>query len=486
VNAPLRRLSVVVFALFAMLLASTTWVQFVRADELNADPRNSRTLLREVGRERGPIVVDGTPVAQSKKDDDDDVYEFQRTYPQARLYAHVTGFYSVFFGATGLEQATGDLLSGTADQLFYRRVSDLLTGAEPQGAVVETTLVPAVQEAAAAALGRQRGAVVALDPGTGEVLAMVSSPDFDPNTLASHDRKEATAAREALLEDPARPLENRAVAGRLYPPGSVFKLVTAAAALESGRFDEKSVLPGPAQLDLPQTNVSLPNSGGRACGANDQVSLTDALRISCNTAFGALGLQLGDDTIRKQAQSFGFGQELRVPLRVTPSTVPQDMNEPQTAQAAIGQFDVRVTPLQMAMVSAGIANGGVVMRPTLVRAVRSQDLETIEEARPTELSQAVSADTAAALTRMMTTVVDDGTGRAARISGVAVAGKTGTAQHAEGRAPHAWFTAFAPVQDPRVAVAVVVEDGGDAGDQASGGRTAAPIARAVIEAVLEQ
>lgn len=483
-NAPLRRLAVVVFALFSMLLAATTWIQFVRADQLNADGRNSRTLLRELGRERGPIVVDGTPVAQSVQDSDDDVYEFQRTYSDARLYAHTTGFYSVFFGSSGLEQAAGDLLSGTADQLFYRRISDLLTGAEPRGAVVETTLAPAVQQAATRALAGQRGAVVALDPSTGDILAMVSSPDFDPTTLASHDRQEATTARQALLDDPARPLENRAISGRLYPPGSVFKLVTAAAALESGQFDESSVVPGPAELDLPQTTANLPNSGGRPCGPDDRVSLTDALRISCNTAFGSVGLQLGDDALREQAQAFGFGQELRVPLPVTPSTLPEDMNQPQTAQAAIGQFDVRVTPLQIAMISAGIANGGTVMRPTLVRAVRSQDLETIEESEPSELSRAVSPETAATLTRMMTTVVTDGTGRAAQIPGVSVAGKTGTAQHAEGRPPHAWFTAFAPVENPRVAVAVVVEEGGNAGDQASGGRTAAPIARAVIEAVL--
>lgn len=485
-NTPLRRLAIVVFALFGMLLASTTWIQFVRADELNADGRNSRTLLRELGRERGPIVVAGTPVAQSVADSDDDVYEFQRQYAEGPLYAHVTGYYSVFFGATGLEQAASDLLAGTADQLFYRRISDLLTGAQPRGAVVETTIAPDVQRAATDALGNQRGAVVALDPTTGEILALVSSPDFDPNVLASQDREQAVQAREALLDDPARPLENRAVSGRLYPPGSVFKLVTAAAALESGQFDENSVVPGPAELDLPQTTVNLPNSGGRACGANDQVSLTDAMRISCNTAFGAIGLQLGADAVREQAEAFGFGQDLRIPLRVTPSGVPQDMNAPQTAQAAIGQYDVRVTPLQIAMVSAGIANRGVVMEPTLVRAVRSQDLETIEESRPTELSRAVSEDTAAALTRMMTTVVADGTGRAAQLPGVAVAGKTGTAQHAEGRPPHAWFTAFAPADNPRVAVAVVVEDGGDAGDQASGGRTAAPIARAVIEAVLAQ
>lgn len=483
-NTPLRRLSVVVAAFFAMLLAASTWIQFVRADDLNADPRNSRTLLRELGRERGPIVVAGDPVAESVPDDDQDAFEYQRRYPAGELYAHLTGYYSVYFGATGLEAAAGDLLSGSADQLFYRRLSDLLTGAEPRGAVVETTVVPAVQQAAAEALGDQRGAVVALDPRTGDVLAMVSSPDFDPNALASHDRETAVGTRQALLDDPARPLENRAISGRLYPPGSVFKLVTAAAALESGRYDENSVVPGPAELDLPQTTVTLPNAGGGACGPDDEVSLTDAMRQSCNTAFGAIGLDLGGEALRDQAEAFGFGQDLRIPLRVTPSSVPEELNAPQTAQSAIGQYDVRVTPLQMAMVAAAIGNGGVVMEPQLISSVRSAELEVIDEPQPTELGRAVSAETAAALTRMMTTVVTDGTGRAAQIDGVDVAGKTGTAQHAPGAAPHAWFTAFAPAQDPTVAVAVVVEEGGEAGSEASGGRTAAPIARAVIEAVL--
>jgi peptidoglycan glycosyltransferase len=486
VNAPLRRLAIVVFARFSTLLASTTWIQFVQADQLNADGRNSRTLLREAGQERGPIVVAGDPVAKSEPDGDDDVYEYQRTYPQPRLYSHVTGYYSVFFGATGLEAAANDLLSGTADTLFYRRISDLLTGSEPQGAVVETTIDPAAQQAATEALGDQRGAVVALNPKTGDVLALVSSPDFDPNALASQNREEATAVRQQLLDDPARPLENRAIAGRLYPPGSVFKLVTASAALESGKYTEDSVLPGPAELDLPQTSVGLPNSGGHACGANEQVSLTDALRISCNTAFGSIGLDLGGDALREQAQKYGFGQDIRIPMRVTPSTVPAGMNAPQSAQAAIGQYDVRVTPLQVAMVTAGIANGGVVMQPTVVKAVRSQDLETIDEPEPTELSRAVSPETAAALTRMMITVVQDGTGTAAQIPGVSVAGKSGTAQHGEGKAPHAWFTAFAPTEDPQIAVAVVVEEGGNAGSQASGGRTAAPIAKAVIQAVIGQ
>jgi peptidoglycan glycosyltransferase len=482
-NAPLRKLATVVTVMFAALLISATWIQVVSADALGAKPGNARTLYKEFGRERGPLLVAGAPVAESVPVDD--VYAYQRTYADGPLYAPVTGFYSILYGTTWMEDAANDLLAGTADQLFYRRITDLLTGRQPQGASVELTVNPAAQKAAYDTLGDQRGAVVALNPRTGEVLALVSKPSYDPNALAGHSGAEVTAAREALLADSTRPLENRAVAGRLYPPGSVFKLVTAAAALESSDYTPDSMLPGPAELDLPETTVTLPTSGGRSCGPNDMVSLTDALRISCNTAFGYLGIQLGDEALREQAARFGFGQDLSIPIRVTPSSVPAEMNAPQTAQAAIGQYDVRATPLQIAMVSAGIANGGVVMRPNLVKVVRGGEaLEVIDRPSPEQLSRAVGEETAREMTQMMIEVVANGTGTRAQIDGVTVAGKTGTAQQGEGQSPHAWFTSFAPAEDPTVAVAVVVEDGGDAGDQASGGRVAAPIAKAVMEAVL--
>ncbi len=485
-NAPLRRLGTVVGALFAMLLVAATYVQHVDAADLQADGRNSRTTVAELGRDRGPITAGDEAIATSTPVDDQ--YRYQRAYPEGRLYAHVTGAYSVVTGPTGLEAAADEFLAGTSDALFYRRLSDLLTGREPAGAVVETTIDPELQRVAAQALGDQRGAVVALDPSTGEVLAMVSSPTYDPGDLAGHDADAVTAARGQLLDDPARPLDNRAIASRLYPPGSVFKLVTAAAALETGAATPATVLPGPAVLDLPQTDAGLRNSNERACGDGDQVTLADAMRISCNTAFASLGMTMGPQALQDTAAGFGFGvdRELRIPLRVTDSTVPQEMNPPQLAQASIGQFDVRVTPLQVAMVSAGIANGGVVVQPQLVRSVRGEDLEVLSAPGATELGRAVSQETAAALTEMMVGVVQDGTGRAAQIEGVPVAGKTGTAQHAEGRPPHAWFTAFAPADDPRIAIAVVVEDGGSAGDEASGGRTAAPVAREVIRAHLER
>jgi penicillin-binding protein A len=484
VNAPLRRLAVVVALLFASLLLSATYVQFVSAPELNARTDNRRTQFKEFGRDRGPILVDGRPIAQSVEVDDP--YTYQRKYTSAQMYSAVTGFYSIVYKPTGMEAATNDLLNGTADQLFYRRLSDLFTGREPQGASVELTIDPAVQKAAWDALGNQKGAVVALDPKTGAILAMVSKPGYDPNALAGHDVAKVTKAWDGLLDDADRPLDNRAIAGRLYPPGSVFKIVTAAAALEGG-YTPDTLVDGPASLDLPQTSASLPNDFAGACGPNNKVSLLDALRISCNTAFGSIGLEIGDDAIRAQAEKFGFGKALDVPLTVTPSSFPADPNPPQTAQSAIGQFDVRVSPLQIAMVSAGVANGGVVMRPQLVKDVLSANgVDVIQRPQPERFSDAVSGQVAADLTRMMVAVVDDGTGKRAQIPGVQVAGKTGTAQQGEGRPPNAWFTAFAPADDPKVAIAVVVEDGGALGDAASGGRVAAPIAKQVIEAVLNR
>ncbi len=484
-NAPLRRLSVVVSVLFLTLFASATSIQFVQASSLNERPGNARTVYKQYSRERGPIVAGNAVLATSKPVDD--VYRYVRTYPGGALYAPVTGYYGTVFGsATGIEAAEGPYLNGTADQLFYRRISDLLTGRQPKGASVDVTIDPAAQQAAWRALGNQRGAVVALDPKTGAILAMVSKPSYDPNALSSHSRAKADRAYRRLLRDPARPLDNRAIAGRQYPPGSTFKIVTSAAALSSAQYTTDTLLPGPAELPLPQTRITLPNDSRQPCGPNDQVRLLDALRISCNTAFGSLGMTLGDDALRQQAAKFGFGRPLQVPLTVTPSTVPRTESPAQVAQAAIGQFDVRVTPLQVAMVAAGIANRGVVMQPYLVKRIRSSELDTVRETEPAQFSTAVTPEVASQLTAMMEAVVDSGTGRNAQISGVRVAGKTGSAQTAKGAAPLAWFTSFAPADDPKVAVAVVVEDGGAFGEAASGGRVAAPIARAVMEAVLRR
>lgn len=483
-NAPVRRLSLVVAALFASLLVSTTLIQYVFAAELNARPDNRRTLLSTFARERGEILVGQTPVAKSVPVDDE--FKFQRVYDEARLYPHVTGSYSFFGALGGLEQAENAFLSGSSDKLFYRRVSDLFTGRRAQGANIETTLDPKVQAAAADGLKGIKGGAVALDPRTGAILAMVSHPTYDPNDLATHDLKLLDENYTALNEDPDKPLVNRTINGDLYPPGSVFKVVTAAAALSTGEYTEDTMVPGPAILDLPQTDADLPNAFDGPCGPNDEVTMTEALAVSCNTAFATVGMDIGAEALQSQAAKFGFGDALSVPMRVTPSTVPAEMNMPQLAQASIGQYDVRVTPLQMAMVAAGVANRGVVMKPYLVESVIGSDLSVIESADPQELSQAVTPEVAAQLTRMMESVVEDGSGRRAQIEGVDVAGKTGTAQHGEGRKAHAWFISFAPANDPQIAVAVIAEDGGVAGSEAGGGTVAAPIAKQMMEARLNR
>jgi peptidoglycan glycosyltransferase len=485
VNGPIRRISVLIAALFTALLVAATVVQFAQVRTLGSMAANKRTLLDDYSRERGSIIVGGQPIAKSVPVDDQ--YRFLRTYPQGDLYSQVTGFYAYQVGAPyGLEHASDDLLSGDSDTLFVRRVTDLLTGRRTAGATLELTIDAKAQKAADDALGASKGAVVALDPRTGAILAMVSHPQYDPNPISSHNLTTAARAWEKLSSDPAKPYLNRTI-NQLYPPGSTFKVVTAAAALESGLLsDENSEVPGPAVLDLPLTSATLPNENRRPCGPDDKTTLIRALEISCNTAFGSLGLELGGEQLRAQAAKFGFGDSLTIPMRVSTSTVPADLNAPQAAQSAIGQYEVKSTPLQMAMVAAGIANEGRVMTPYLIDSVRSANLDIIESTPdPVELSQATSPETASTLTKMMVSVVENGSGVRAAIPGVEVAGKTGTAQHDPKKPPHAWFISFAPANDPQVAVAVVVEDGGVSGSEVGGGRVAAPIAKAVMQAVLQ-
>jgi peptidoglycan glycosyltransferase len=481
-NAPLRRLSVAVMLLFGLLLVNVNYLQVVRADDLHNDGNNPRLIAEEYSRERGPILVAGRPVASSKATDDR--LKYLRQYSDGELYAPATGFYSLVYGSSGIEREANSILSGTDDALFVRRVIDLLTGTSPKGGSVALTLDPQAQKAAFDGLAGRRGAVVAIDPTTGALLALATSPSYDPNLLASHSPAEVRRNYQRLDRKQSRPMLNRALR-QTYPPGSTFKIVTSAAALESGRYNPDSPVYGGAELDLPQTDVALPNFDGQPCSGGNP-TLTDALMFSCNAAFGKIGLELGDDALRAQAEKFGFNQAFEVPMRSVASYFPENPNPPQTAQSAIGQFDVRATPLQMAMVAAAVANRGVLMAPYLVQEVQAPDLSVIDSARPREVGTAVSPQTAAELAEMMTAVVDAGTGSNAQIPGVKVAGKTGTAQQGGGRKPHAWFVSFAPSDtEAQVAVAVVIEEGGGAAE-ISGNQLAAPIARAVMEAVLQQ
>ena len=490
----IRRLGIALMVLFVIAFAQVNYLQVFAADRIADDPANAqRQLIAEYKVDRGSILAaDGTTVLASSRKSPGDL-RFQRRYPHGELYAHETGFYSFVFGRTELEQTYNDFLAGDAPELLQQTLTDLILGRPKQGASIVTTLVPEIQEVAAAEAAAEAGdvAIAAIDPATGDVLALVSEPTYDPNLLASQDPKVVRDAWDALNEDPEKPLLSRA-SDELFPPGSTFKLVTASAALENG-FGPDSLWPNPNELDLPLTDATIENFGGSTCSGGSQITLADALRQSCNVVFGAVGLELGADALAEQAREYGFtaepGEDL-VPFDIpwtsgvfpAPETFAE--REPAVAISAIGQQDVAANPLQMALVAAAIGNGGVEMQPRLVTEARDPTGQVIAEFAPREFSQPLSAANAAALTQMMVGVVESGTGTAAQIPGVTVAGKTGTAQHGEGANPHAWFVSFAPAEAPEVAVAVIVLDGGSLSSEATGGALAAPIARAVLEAAL--
>lgn len=480
-NKELKRVSFVVLLMFIALFTSSTVIQVITADELRADNRNSRTLYASYSAERGPILVDGSPIAISVPVDDE--YKFLRTYPNGPLYSAVTGYFTLNQGNTGIEGTDSDFLSGTSNSQFLDQINAILTGQNPQGAAVELTIDPVVQQAAWDALGDYQGAVIAINPKTGAILAMVSKPAFDPNELAGHDTDQVIARYNELLDDPSGPLFNRTLAGALDPPGSTFKIVVAAAALENGLTPD-SEFPNPSQLQLPQSDAVITNSGGANCGGTPTVSIADALRLSCNIPFAELGQSIGTRAILEQAMKFGFNSSVSVPLESTPSVYPRALDVPQTMLSAFGQSSVRASPLQMAMVSMAVANGGTLMQPNLVESITSSNLTVLQTLEPSVYGQAISRTTAAALTEMMVANVSNGAASNARIGGVDVAGKTGTAENGEGDPYTLWFTGFAPANDPQVAIAVVVQNGAGIGQSGVGNTIAAPIAKRVLEAVL--
>lgn len=483
-NRELKRISILVVLMFAVLFGATSIIQVFQVDALRADDRNVRTLYQSYSAQRGAILIDGQPVAESVPVDD--VYQYQRQYPQGDLYSAVTGYLTLNGEPTGIEGALNERLSGISSGQFLDQLGNIVTGQEPQGDSVELTIDPVAQQAAYDALGDQQGAVVAIEPATGKILALVSKPGFDPNVLAAHDGNAVEQAYQALVDDPRRPLQNRAIAGDLNPPGSTFKVVVTAAALESGSMTAESAFANPVAFTLPNTTVDVTNSGGGPCGPGDQATLATALRLSCNTIFAQVGIALGEEPIRDMAEAFGFNTELSIPMRVTPSTYPSGMDAAQVGLSAFGQYDDRATPLQIAMVSAAIANGGTLMKPTLVEQILSPDLTVVEDFQAEELGQPVSANTSATMTQLMVQGVENGAASNARIDGVSVAGKTGTAENG-GDAPYTlWFTGFAPADNPEIAVAVVVENGGGLGQTGFGNRVAAPIAQQVMEAVLNR
>jgi penicillin-binding protein A len=490
VNAPLRRVGIVLMILFGLLFANLNWVQAYRADEYRTSPYNARVQIAEYQRERGMVMAGQEPTTANVETDGRLTY--LRTYPEEGRWAHVVGYKPVNGAPTGIEAFENEFLSGSSDMLFVDRVRDLFTGRRTPGGNVVTTLSrPAQQTAFEEVQGStNRGAVVALDPRTGAVQALVSLPSFDPNPLASHNPTEAQEAYEALEDDPGQPLRNRALS-ETYHPGSVFKVIGSAAALQHGYTPDTAIPAGPV-YQPPQTTHEIRNASPSIC-PQDEVTLAVALRDSCNTGYAQLGVELGGDVLLETAQAFGLGDDEFAVGRLDGGGIPvasshtgdlrredgQD-DPPTVALSSIGQASVRITPIQAAMIAATVANNGVQMRPYLVEALEDSDLSPVYRASPEQLRQPLPAEVAAELREMMVAVVTGGTGTNARIPDVVVGGKTGTAETGEGQPNHGWFIGFAIVDgEPVSAVAVFLENAGQ-GASAEAARIAGQVMRAAI------
>ncbi|MEU9853152.1 penicillin-binding transpeptidase domain-containing protein [Streptomyces sp. NPDC047974] len=480
-NKTIRRTSVFALLLVLALLGRATWVQAYEGKALANDSKNRRKTIAQYAQPLGNIVVAGSPVTGSERTRSGDL-AYERSYTDGELYAAVTGYSSQAYGATQLEGIYSGILDGTDDRL--KNPVDAVTRKQQKPGTVVTTIDPAVQKAGHEALGKTKGAAVAIDPVSGRILGMVSTPSYDPSDIAgTHDGD----AWKELTEDPDKPLVNRALRQPL-PPGSTFKLVVAAAALEDGLYssvDAPTTSPDP--YTLPNTRTVLKNENASAPCEN--ATIRTALRYSCNNVFGKMAADLGQDKVKAMAEKFGFNDdELDVPVRAYPSVYPSGMDRAQTALTGIGQFDVTATPLQMAMVSAVIANDGQLAAPHMVSEVVDSDGDALRSFEDGDATRIVSSATAEQLRSAMVTVVEQGTGTNAAIAGAEVGGKTGTAQHGENnsKTPYAWFTSYAkdPSTGKQVAVAVLIEDSGAARSEVSGNGLAAPVAQKMMAAAL--
>ena len=490
-NRALRRISLVVLAMFLLLLLSVNYVQAFEPSSLAVQRGNARVFSQQYQYQRGSILTSNNKtIAESVHVKG--IYSYQRSYPDPLVYAPVTGYDSLY-SATGIEKTEDKFLSGSDPQLTVHNLIDLVTGKPRRGATVQLTVNSAAQTAAYNALketGLPSGAV-ALDPKTGAVLALASYPTFNPNKYATFNSAQLKRADNRYLNDPAQPLLNRAI-NQTFPPGSTFKVVTSSTAFSTGKYDPQTRVYAPTNLKLPGTTKELINFDNLPCDngsnptGNGKVPFIYAFTVSCNTVFGNLGMQLGDNAIRQQAVKFGMNDaNLRIPLPVSASSYPPiPGNDPAlTAYSAIGQYSDQVTPLQEAMFSAAIANNGTLMTPYMVQKVTAPDLTPLETAQPTPLGQTVSPSVAANVSQMMVDVVKQPYGTAhnsAFLPNIAIAAKTGTAQNGANNTglDDAVFTCFAPVSNPQIAVGVIVKGGGLGAD------ASAPIAVKIIQAYL--
>ncbi|MFD7630659.1 peptidoglycan D,D-transpeptidase FtsI family protein [Streptomyces sp. NPDC059851] len=483
-NKPLRRISIFCGLLVFALLIRTNWLQYVQAEELSTRKENRRVQIAQYATQRGNIIVKGGQSITGSVETPGSDYKYKRLYNEGPMWAPVTGYASQAFGATQLESLEDKILTGNDDRLFFDRTIGMFTGEKKAGGNVVTTLMPDVQKAAFDALGEKTGAVAAIDPRTGAILALVSKPSYDPSSFAGNSKTDEKNWIE-LKDSADKKLVNRALR-ETYPPGSTFKVVTAAAALEHGAVtDINAPTDTPEPYFLPGTKTPMVNHA-KGC---EKASLNEAMRVSCNSVFAMLGDRVTRDKMVETAQKFGFNNDkIDTPVRAFASIYDKTMGKDGNAQSAIGQFNTAATPLQMAMVTAAIANDGKLMKPYMVDQLTAPNLDVIEKHEPQEMGRPLSAANAQKIQQMMVNVVENGTGDKAKIKGVTVGGKTGTAQHGEKNAkrPYAWFISYAKAADGTtpVAVAVVIEDSEASRDDISGGGLAAPVAKAVMQAVL--
>ncbi len=470
-----------ILALVLALLVRATWMQVVEGQALAEDDDNRRTTIEQYGSPFGDIIVGGKPVTGSKEVNSGD-FKYKRTYSQGDLYSAVTGYQSQARGATQLEGIYQDVLDGKDDRL--KDPMDAITGGHAKPGNVITTIDPKVQQAGYKTLGKKKGAAVAIDPSSGKIEGMVSTPSFGPSKISGSGDKDA-AAWNKLSKDKNQPMLNRALR-QPVPPGSTFKVVVAAAALEDGLYssvDEKTHSPDPYTLKGSQTPLDNENKSAPC----ENATIRTALKYSCNTVFAKMAADLGADKVRAQAEKFGFNNDKQdIPVRAYKSIYPKKMDDAQTGLSGIGQYEVTATPLQMAMVSQAVSNGGELTDPHMVSQVQDSG-GTALQTYGGDSKRVMSEGAATQLKSAMKTVVDSGTGTNAKIPGMTVGGKTGTAQHGVDNSgtPYAWFTSWAEnSQGKKLAVAVVVEDSDAKRAEISGSGLAGPVAKAMMQASL--
>ncbi len=493
-NRALFRLSLACLAMFVLLLLNVNYVQAFEDNSLAGRPGNIRIFDQQFQYQRGSIIAAGdalhgngqsVKIAESLPVKGTNMY--QRFYPSGPMYAPVTGYDSVF-GKTGIEKLEGKYLAGTASNLTVHNLIGLLTGKPKQGATVYLTISAKAQQAAYQGLQQELAlghdaAAVAINPSTGAILALASVPTFDPNRYTTLDGAKLDKIDLQYRRDPAQPLLNRAISVT-YPPGSSFKVITSSAAFTTGKVaNPGTTVNAPQPLTLPNGH-QLNNDGGQNCG-NGHPQVIEAFWLSCNTAFGQIGMNLGGGALRNYATRFGWNTPLSIPMPVSPSVVPLVTDKSLTAYTSIGQLSDEVTPLQEAMDAAAIANHGALMKPYLVQSVQAPDLSPIYNATPSTMSQAVSAQVANEVGSMMLQVTQNPAGTAfgtanTSLAGVQIAGKTGTAENGVNNVGlnDAVFTCYAPYSNPQIAVGVIVKGGGFGAD------AAAPIAVKIIKAYL--